>query len=193
VDSLDLLQPLNPYGRSKHSFDLWVRDQKTKPPFWAGFKFFNVFGPNEYHKHRMASVVYHAYHQIVNSDKVRLFRSNNPKYADGEQLRDFIYVKDVLDVLLFFMENRKFSDLYNLGTGTARSFNDLAKSVFLSMDKSVNIEFIDIPEDIKAKYQYYTCADMVKIRDAGYGKRFMSLEDSVSDYVQQYLMKGKYL
>lgn len=189
---LKSLTPLNPYGWSKHHFDLWVMSQVSHPPFWAGFKFFNVFGPNEYHKHRMASVVYHAYHQIRTTGSVKLFRSHKPDYADGMQLRDFIYIRDVLDVLMYFMEHRKFSDIYNLGSGTARSFNDLAQSVFRALGREVAISYTDIPEDIRDKYQYYTCANMDKIRDAGYRGKFTALEDAVQDYVNQYLEKGVY-
>lgn len=192
VATLPHLRPLNPYGWSKHHFDLWVQEQTEKPPFWAGFKFFNVFGPNEYHKNRMASVVYHAYKQVVDTGKVKLFRSHKPDFADGAQLRDFIYVKDVLDVLMHFMENRKNADLYNLGTGVARTFQDLAKSVFTALSVEPVIDFIDIPQDIRETYQYFTCASMEKIKDAGYTKPFTSLEDAVQDYVANYLEKGAY-
>lgn len=192
TDQLDKLKPLNPYGWSKHHFDQWVMSQTSHPPFWAGFKFFNVFGPNEYHKHRMASVVYHAYHQIRNTGKVKLFRSHRPEFQDGMQLRDFIYIRDVLDVLMYFMEHRKFSDIYNLGTGMARTFNDLAVAVFHALGKEPEIEYTDIPSDIRDKYQYYTCATMQKVKDAGYSKPFTGLEEAVADYVNQYLEKGVY-
>lgn len=192
LNLLDSYKPLNPYGWSKHLFDLWVRQQEQRPPFWAGFKFFNVFGPNEYHKGRMASVVFHSFNQIAQTGEVKLFRSHKEGFADGEQLRDFIYVKDLLDVLIYFMENRKNPGLYNLGTGVARSFYDLAAAVFMSLKKPVNIGFVDIPEDIRENYQYFTCADMKKLISAGYDKKFMSLEDAVSDYVNGYLITGEY-
>lgn len=188
---LNQLHPLNPYGWSKHEFDLWVHEQTEKPPFWAGFKFFNVFGPNEWHKGRMASVVLHSFEQIQKEGTVKLFRSHKPEYEDGGQLRDFIYVKDVLNVLIWFMENRKYSGLYNLGTGKARTFYDLAVSVFSAMGKTPSVTYIDIPEDIRDKYQYYTQANMQKIRDAGYPFPFMELEDSVSDYVQNHLIPNQ--
>lgn len=186
------LQPLNPYGWSKHRFDLWVQEQTVKPPFWAGFKFFNVFGPNEWHKARMASVVYHSFNQIRDTGKVKLFRSHKAGYDDGMQLRDFIYVLDLIKVLVHFMENRKYSGLYNLGTGKARSFKDLALATFAAMEKEPVIEYIDIPEDIRERYQYYTCAEMQKVKDAGFTGTFMELEDSVRDYVTQYLIPGEY-
>ncbi len=187
------LKPLNPYGWSKQKFDCWVLEQQQKPYFWAGFKFFNVYGPNEYHKARMASVVFHSYHQIQQSKKIQLFRSHKEGIADGEQKRDFIYVKDVCEVLFYFMNNRKHSGIYNLGTGKARSFNDLAKSVFSALNIPVNIEYIDTPEDIRDKYQYFTEAAMSKLRKAGYTKEFTSLEDGVNDYVKNYLKPGLYL
>jgi ADP-L-glycero-D-manno-heptose 6-epimerase len=190
---LQKLQPLNPYGLSKHKFDLWVMQQERTPPFWAGFKFFNVFGPNEYHKKRMASVVFHAYNQISQTGKVTLFKSHKPDFENGNQLRDFIYVKDVLKVLTFFMENRKNSGLYNLGTGTARTFKDLVMPIFLGLNHPPHIEYIDIPEDIREKYQYYTCADMNKLKEAGYDQGFYSLEDAILDYLGEYLMAGNYM
>jgi len=192
TDNLELLKPLNPYGWSKHQFDLWVMEQSHTPPFWAGFKFFNVYGPNEYHKGRMASVVFHAFNQINASGKLKLFRSHRPDFNDGEQKRDFIYVRDVLDVLVYFMENRKNSGLYNLGSGTARTFADLGKAVFTALNKDVQIEFIDIPADIRDKYQYFTEANMNKLRAAGYTHPFTSLEEGVSDYVNKYLSQGDY-
>jgi len=191
-DLVDQLCPLNPYGESKNEFDRWALSQKKKPFFWAGLKFFNVYGPNEYHKGRMASVIFHAHRQIADSGKVKLFRSHNPDYKDGEQLRDFIYVKDVVNVCQFLMENRPESGLYNLGTGKARTFLDLTKATFSAMEKDPKIEFIDTPEDIRDKYQYFTEANMSKLRSAGYEKPFTSLEDGVSDYVSQYLSKKAY-
>ena len=186
------LKPLNPYGESKNNFDKWVLKQDKQPPFWAGFKFFNVYGPNEYHKGRMASVIFHAFNQIKNTGKVRLFRSHNPDFEDGKQLRDFIYVKDVVDVLYFFFKNQSNSGLYNLGTGKARTFLDLAKSTFRSMDRAENIEFIDTPEDIRDKYQYFTESKMDKLRSVGYNKEFYSLEDGIEEYVHGYLLTKRF-
>lgn len=186
---IEKLKPLNPYGDSKQEFDKWALQQERKPYFWAGLKFFNVYGPNEYHKGRMASVVFHAFNQIKETGKMKLFRSHNPKYKDGEQLRDFIYVKDAVDVCFFLMQHRKDSGIYNLGTGKARTFLDLVRHVFVSMDKKENIEFIDTPADIRDKYQYFTEAKMEKLKSIGYLKPFTSLEDGVKDYVTNYLMK----
>lgn len=189
---LEPLQPLNPYGWSKHRFDLWVQAQAQHPPFWAGFKFFNVFGPNEWHKGRMASVVYHSFNQINETGKVKLFSSHHPDYEDGMQLRDFVYVLDVTALLVWFMESRKFSGLYNLGTGHARSFKDLALAVFAALGKTPDITYIPIPEDIRDRYQYYTQATMQKVADAGYPGGFRSLEDSVKDYVINHLQNKVY-
>lgn len=186
------LQPLNPYGRSKNDFDKWALNQDSQPPFWAGLKFFNVYGPNEYHKGRMASVIFHAFNQIQETGKVRLFRSHKPDYKDGEQLRDFVYVKDVADVILFLMNQKPESGLYNLGTGKARTFLDLARATFAALDREPNIEFMDTPIDIRDKYQYFTEANMTKLDKAGYEKSFTSLEDGVDDYVRNYLVEGKY-
>lgn len=188
----EILKPLNPYGVSKNEFDKWVLKQEKKPFFWAGLKFFNVYGPNEYHKSRMASVIFHAYNQIKSNGKLNLFRSHRSDYADGGQKRDFVYVKDVCKVLYFFMLNRKYSEIYNLGTGQARTFNDLGHSVFHALDLKDEISFIDIPEDIREKYQYFTEADITKLRNIGYAESFYSLEDGVKDYVQNYLSVGKY-
>lgn len=189
--ALDQLVPLNYYGESKNDFDKWALQQEKKPYFWAGFKFFNVYGPNENHKGRMASVIYHAFHQINKTGGMKLFRSHNPKYKDGEQTRDFVYVKDVVNILLYFMETRKNSGLYNLGTGIPRTFLDLTKAVFENMGMEPNITFIDTPEDIRDKYQYYTCANIDKLRKAGYTAEFMSLEEGVKDYVTNYLIPDK--
>ena len=186
------LKPLNPYGVSKNEFDKWVLQQEVKPYFWAGLKFFNVFGPNEYHKGRMASVIFHAYNQIKEEGKLNLFRSHRNDYKNGEQKRDFIYVKDVVDVLTWFMKHRKNSGIYNLGTGKARTFNDLAHACFKAMDKQKAIEYIDTPEDIRDKYQYFTEANMAKLRKIGYKKEFTSLENTVDDYIKMYLQKGLY-
>lgn len=191
-DIVEKLKPLNPYGDSKNDFDKWALKQEKSPYFWAGLKFFNVYGPNEYHKGRMASVIFHAFNQIKRDGLVKLFRSHNPEYKDGEQLRDFIYVKDVVDVCLFLMEHRKNSGLYNLGTGKARTFLDLAKATFKALDLEPNIQFIDTPEDIRDKYQYYTQAEMDKLRSIGYDKEFTSLEEGVDDYVKNYIKEQKY-
>lgn len=186
-----LLKPLNPYGESKNEFDKWVLLQKETPYFWAGFKFFNVYGPNEYHKGRMASVVFHAFRQIRDTGKMKLFRSHREDVKDGEQKRDFIYVKDVVRVLFYFMLHRKDSGIYNLGTGNARSFLDLARNVFRALGKEEFIEFIDTPADIRDKYQYFTEADISKLRKAGYNYTFYSLEEGIFDYVTHYLMPDK--
>jgi ADP-L-glycero-D-manno-heptose 6-epimerase len=186
------LKPLNPYGESKNEFDIWALKQDKKPFFWAGLKFFNVYGPNEYHKGRMASVIFHAFNQISETGKMKLFRSHNPDFRDGEQSRDFIYVKDLIDVCVFLMHHRKDSGIYNLGTGTARTFLDLVKGTFKAMDKEEAIEFIDTPEDIRDKYQYFTEADMSKLRSIGYVRAFTSLEDGIDDYVRNYLINKEY-
>lgn len=190
TSKIPLLKPLNPYGESKQLFDVWVLEQEKKPFFWAGLKFFNVYGPNEYHKGRMASVIFHAFNQITEKKRINLFRSHNSGYKDGEQLRDFVYVKDVTQVLLFLMENRENSDIYNLGTGKARSFNDLAKSVFHALNLEPTINYIDTPIDIRDKYQYYTQANMQKLINIGYANKFSTLEQGVTDYVQHYLLKN---
>jgi ADP-L-glycero-D-manno-heptose 6-epimerase len=183
------LKPLNPYGQSKQDFDVWALKQKEKPFFWVGLKFFNVYGPNEYHKNRMASVIWHAYNQITKTGKMKLFKSHNPNFKDGEQMRDFVYVKDVADVCLFFMHSRKNSGIYNLGSGKARTFVDLTKAVFRALNKPENIEFIDTPSDIRDKYQYFTEANMEKLKSIGYRKEFTSLEEGARDYVTNYLVK----
>lgn len=189
---IDKLKPLNPYGDSKNEFDKWLLVQDKFPPFWAGLKFFNVYGPNEFHKSRMASVVFHAFNQITATEGMKLFRSHNLDYKDGEQLRDFVYVKDVVEVCTFLMSSRKSSGIYNLGTGKARTFLDLVKATFKALGKEEKISFINTPEDIRDKYQYFTEADMTKLYDAGYDKKFTSLEDGVSDYVKNYLLTKTY-
>jgi ADP-L-glycero-D-manno-heptose 6-epimerase len=181
------LKPLNPYGESKNDFDKWALKQKAFPPFWAGIKFFNVYGPNEYHKGRMASVIFHAFHQIEQTGMMKLFRSHNPEFKDGEQQRDFIYVKDVTDVLYFLYKSRPVSGLYNLGTGKSRTFLDLTEATFLAMHRTPVIEFTDTPADIRDKYQYFTEARMEKLRNAGYRKTFHTLEQGVEEYVKHYL------
>ena len=191
-DIIDDLVPLNPYGESKNDFDKWALKQKSHPPFWAGFKFFNVYGPNEFHKSRMASVIFHAVNQISVTNGMKLFKSHNPKYKDGEQLRDFVYVKDVVEVLAFMMESKKQSGIYNLGSGKARTFKDLVEATFSAMNIKSNISYIATPIDIRDKYQYFTEADMQKLKTVGYKKTFTNLEDGVKDYVQNYLIDKKY-
>ena len=200
-DIVDKLQPLNPYGISKNEFDKWVLQRTpdsrrstpdSTPPFWAGLKFFNVYGPNEYHKGRMASVIFHSFNQIRTTGKVKLFKSHKPGFNDGQQLRDFIYVKDIAALCYWLMENTISSGLYNLGTGKARTFEDLVKATFTAMDKEPHIEYIDMPADIRDKYQYFTEASMNKLRSAGYTDNFYSLEDGVKDYVVNYLLKKEY-
>ena len=225
---VDKLQPLNPYGVSKNEFDKWALQQKKHPPFWAGLKFFNVYGPNESHKERMASVIFHSFNQIRKDGVVKLFKSYKKGYEDGEQLRDFVYVKDVVKVIHWMMENvpspslspkieaalenvqvteeklvlndggdeivsrsKLDSGLYNLGTGNARTFNELVTATFKGLDLQPNIQYIPMPEDIKEKYQYYTEANITKLRLAGYRQEFYSLEDGVGDYVKEYLAAGK--
>jgi len=187
------LLPLNPYGDSKNDFDKWVLTQTTEPPFWSGLKFFNVYGPNEYHKGRMASVIFHAFNQIQQKGNVQLFRSHNPNFKDGEQLRDFIYVKDLIDVCLFLKNKRPASGIYNLGSGKARSFLDLVSITFQNLKKPVAIDFIDTPEDIRERYQYFTEANMAKLRAVGYSNEFTSIEEGVKDYVTNYLTNHRYL
>jgi ADP-L-glycero-D-manno-heptose 6-epimerase len=189
---IPLLKPLNPYGDSKNDFDIWALQQKQTPPSWHGFKFFNVYGPNEYHKARMASVIFHSFNQINDRGFVKLFRSHNPKYNDGGQLRDFIYVKDLIDVLVFTYKNKIKSGIYNLGSGKARTFLDLVNATFSALNKKPEIEFIDTPIDIRDKYQYFTEANMSKLIAQGYNKPFTSLEDGVKDYVTCYLFKKSY-
>lgn len=183
------LEPLNPYGRSKNDFDIWALAQPEQPPHWYGLKFFNVYGPNEYHKGRMASVIFHTYRQIQAHGSMKLFRSHRPDFQDGEQSRDFVYIKDVVNVLFWLSEHLPASGLYNLGTGQARTFYDLAANTFLALGRQPDISFIDTPEDIRDTYQYFTEADMHKLIDAGYSTPFHTLEDGIRDYVQGYLMQ----
>ena len=194
---IENLRPLNPYGISKNEFDKWVLKEKKNPPKWAGLKFFNVYGPNEYHKGRMASVIFHSYNQIKKNGFVKLFKSHKKEFKDGEQLRDFVYVKDVLKICFWFLEcwqdpETFISGIYNVGTGHARSFNDLVNATFSALDQSANIEYIDMPEDIRETYQYFTEASMKKINAAGYLLPFYSLEEGINDYVRNYLSKEKY-
>jgi len=199
-EKIENLRPLNMYGYSKHLFDLWARRAgllKKPVPSAAegivGLKYFNVFGPNEYHKGEMRSFVVKAFEEIKTTGKVRLFKSYKLEYADGEQMRDFIYVKDAVDMTLFFLDHPKITGLFNIGTGKARTWNDLVKSVFAAMGKKLNIEYIDMPESIRNQYQYYTCAEMTKLHKAGYKRQISSLEDAIKDYVQNYLQKDAYL
>lgn len=187
------LKPLNPYGVSKQKFDVWALGQATHPPFWAGLKFFNVYGPNEYHKGRMASVILHAFNNLSQNDNaIKLFRSHHPDFTDGGQMRDFIYVKDLVKVCVWLMETQVHSGIYNLGTGKARTFNDLAKSVFAALALPEKINYIDTPEDIRDKYQYFTEANMHKLRAVGYQEPFMTIEEGIKDYIEHYLQEGKY-
>jgi ADP-L-glycero-D-manno-heptose 6-epimerase len=197
-DLIAKLKPLNPYGISKNEFDKWALQQRKQPPYWFGLKFFNVFGPNEYHKGRMASVVFHAFNQAYKpasgygGGNVRLFRSHNPSYPDGGQLRDFIYVKDVINVMWSLMNHKQDSGIYNLGTGKARTFLDLANAVFSALDLPPSIEFIDTPADIRDKYQYFTEAKIEKFRSLGYTLPFYNLETAVEEYVKGYLKDSTY-
>lgn len=186
------LKPMNPYGQSKQDFDLWALAQENTPPFWAGLKFFNVYGPNEYHKERMASVVMHTFNQIQATGTMSLFKSHRADVADGYQSRDFVYVKDVVNVIVFLLEQQPNSAIYNLGSGEANPFFDLARFTFDAMGKEPQISFIDTPIDIRETYQYYTCAGMSKLRETGYTKAFYTLKEGVFDYVQQYLLPHAY-
>jgi ADP-L-glycero-D-manno-heptose 6-epimerase len=189
---IEKLKPLNPYGASKNDFDKWALKEKHAPYFWAGLKFFNVYGPNEYHKARMASVIFHAYNQVQNGGDVKLFRSHRPDYKDGEQKRDFVYVKDVVDICYFLLHHRRDSGIYNLGSGKARTFLDLVNNIYYALDKEPRINFIDTPLDIRDKYQYFTEANMSKIRSIGYDQPFHTLEQGINDYVRNYLILGRY-
>lgn len=191
---IPLLQPLNPYGVSKNEFDKWALQQAQKPYYWVGLKFFNVYGPNEYHKGRMASVIWHAYNQIRETGEMKLFRSHNPNFRDGGQMRDFVYVMDVVEVLYFLMHHRKKSDsgIYNLGSGHAETFLELVKNTFKAMNLPEKISFVDTPADIRDKYQYFTEADMAKLRGIGYIKDFAPLSEGVEDYVKKYLLESRY-
>ncbi|MEO8210098.1 MAG: ADP-glyceromanno-heptose 6-epimerase [bacterium] len=183
---LHMLRPLNAYGYSKHMFDLWVRKSRIFDKV-VGLKYFNVYGPNEYHKGDMRSVVNKCFHQIKETGKARLFKSENPEYKNGEQRRDFLYVKNAVDMTLFFWDNRIATGIYNIGTGEANSFNELIKPVFKAMEIPENIEYFDMPEILKKKYQYYTKADISKLKSAGYIDNVMKIDDAVSDYVKNYL------
>ncbi len=191
-EKIENLRPLNMYGYSKHLFDLWARRTGLLKKL-VGLKYFNVFGPNEYHKADMRSFCIKAFEQITSTGKVRLFKSYKPEYADGEQKRDFIYVKDAVDMTLFFYDKLQTNGLFNIGSGKARTWNDLVKAVFAAMGKEPNIEYIEMPESIRNQYQYYTCADITNLRKAGYNKETTPLEDTIKDYVQNYLQKDEYL
>jgi len=190
---LDKLSPLNAYGYSKHFFDRWVQLELSKnqptPPQWCGLKFFNVYGPNEYHKGRMASVVFHSFNQFKETNQIKLFKSEHPSYADGMQVRDFIYVKDAVKIIIFFLNNNNFSGLYNAGTGNAETFKALAKAVLINTKgQPDDIKYIEMPNDLKGKYQYYTQATMNKINSIGFNDNFMNLKEGVTDYLENYLL-----
>ena len=190
---LDKLSPLNAYGYSKHFFDRWVQLELSKnqptPPQWCGLKFFNVYGPNEYHKGRMASVVFHAFNQFKETNQIKLFKSEHPSYADGMQVRDFIYVKDAVKIIIFFLNNNNFSGLYNVGTGNAETFKALAEALLINTKgQPDDIKYIEMPNDLKGKYQYYTQATMNKINSIGFNDNFMNLKEGVTDYLENYLL-----
>ena len=190
---LDKLSPLNAYGYSKHFFDRWVQLELSKnqptPPQWCGLKFFNVYGPNEYHKGRMASVVFHAFNQFKETNQIKLFKSEHPSYADGMQVRDFIYVKDAVKIIIFFLNNNNFSGLYNAGTGNAETFKALAEALLINTKGQLDdIKYIEMPNDLKGKYQYYTQATMNKINSIGFNDNFMNLKEGVTDYLENYLL-----
>ncbi len=189
---LETLRPLNMYGYSKQLFDLWAKRNSVFDKI-VGLKYFNVYGPNEYHKGDMRSVVHKAFEQIRDTGKVKLFKSLNSKYKDGEQLRDFVYIKDAVDMTLFFLDKPATNGLYNLGTGKARTWNDLVSAIFKALNKSINIEYIELPEHLRKKYQYFTEANMNKMKKAGFSVPITSLEDGVADYVKNYLLGEQYL
>ena len=186
------LTPLNAYAFSKHNFDTWVISQKNQPPFWLGFKFFNVYGPNEYHKKRMASVILHSFKQIQETKKMKLFKSHNLSYKHGEQARDFIYVKDIIKVLTFSMNLSFNNGIYNLGSGVANTFNYLSKTIFKALGIDPDILFVETPKDLRDKYQYFTKANMYKLRSEGYNEEFTPLEEGVREYIQEYLIPNSY-
>lgn len=187
---IEKLVPLNPYGVSKNEFDKFAIKETTTPPNWYGLKFFNVYGPNENHKGRMASVVYHAFHQIKKTGSLKLFRSHNPNYQDGEQMRDFIYVFDLVNVIFWLMKEKPSSGIYNLGSGKAETFLELGNAVFKALELEPKIDFIDTPEDIREKYQYFTEANMQKLIKSGYTDIFKNIEEGAIDYVKNYLSKS---
>jgi len=191
-NELETLKPLNMYGYSKHLFDLWAKNNEIADKI-VGLKFFNVYGPNEYHKEDMRSLVHKAYGQIKETGKIKLFKSYLPEYKDGEQKRDFIYIKDAVDLTIYFLQNHDKNGLFNAGSGNARSWNDLAAPIFKAMGKPVNIEYVDMPSELKGKYQYFTEADLTKLRAIGYDKKMTTVEEGVEDYVKNYLMIDKHL
>ncbi len=191
-ENVALLEPMNAYAKSKQGVDEWILQQNTHPPFWAGLKFFNVYGPNEYHKGSMASAVLHFFKQIQTTGQLKLFRSHQPEIKDGEQKRDFIYVKDVVEVCCFMLNQQIRSGIYNLGTARASSFLELAHATFAALGKTPDIGFTDTPEKIRPNYQYYTKASMRKLISSGYKKSFYTLEEGVADYVRNYLLPGAY-
>lgn len=193
ADHIQELKPLNAYAQSKQDFDVWALAQPKAPPYWYGLKFFNVYGPNEYHKGRMASVIFHAFHQIRSSGKLRLFKSHRDDYKDGAQLRDFIYVKDVLQMVWEVFDKLPASGIYNVGTGIARTFNELGEACFSALDMPVEIEYIDIPADLRDKYQYFTKAEMTKWKASGLTLPATSLEQGTADYIKGYLLPMRYL
>lgn len=187
--NLSSLRPLNLYGWSKHDFDVWALKQTRTPPFWAGLKFFNVYGPNEYHKGRMASVVLLAFNTIKKTGQMTLFKSHHKDYKDGEQSRDFVYVDDIAEVMLHFLHHQENSGIYNVGTGKARSFLDLTQSVFKSLNLNPEISFIDTPVELRGRYQYFTEAETDKLRNMGYTRPFVELEEGIETYVRKYLVE----
>jgi ADP-L-glycero-D-manno-heptose 6-epimerase len=191
-EKIEALRPLNMYGYSKHLFDMWARRAGLLSKI-VGLKYFNVFGPNEYHKGDMMSFVVKAFEQIKTTGKVRLFKSYRPEYADGEQVRDFLYVKDAVNMTLFFFDNPYINGIFNIGTGETRTWNDLVIAVFVGMGRKPNIEYIEMPASIRSQYQYFTQADLSKLRRAGYSKQTTPLEDAIRDYIQNYLEKDLYL
>ncbi|MCI0500916.1 MAG: ADP-glyceromanno-heptose 6-epimerase [Epsilonproteobacteria bacterium] len=191
-NKLEVLRPLNMYGYSKQLFDLWAKKNKVLDRI-VGIKYFNVYGPNEYHKGDMRSVVHKAFEQVRDTGKVRLFKSLNPNYKDGEQMRDFIYVKDAVDMTLHFLDKPDKNGIFNVGAGKARTWNDLVASLFNAVGKPINIEYVDLPQHLAEKYQYFTEANLNKIKSVGYNQATTSLEDGVSDYVKNYLLKTGYL
>lgn len=191
-ENIETLRPLNMYGYSKHIFDLWLRRTGLNEKA-VGLKYFNVYGPNEYHKNDMRSVVHKAFEQVRDTGKVQLFKSHKPEYKDGEQMRDFVYVKDAVEMSLFFLEEKNVRGIFNVGTASARTWNDLVTALFNAMGKPVNIEYVDMPQQLQGKYQYYTKANSDKIRKAGFTNKIHSLEEGITDYVKNYLMKDMYL
>ncbi len=189
---IEKLRPLNMYGYSKQMFDLWAKKNGLLKEI-TGVKFTNVYGPNELHKGGMRSMVCRSFEQIRDNGCVNLFKSYHPDYADGEQKRDFLYVKDAVDMVLFLLERKNLTGLYNIGSGKAETWNQLATAAFAAMGREVRINYIEMPEQLKGKYQYYTCADMSKMRAAGYTKEPTSLEDAIKDDIQVYLQPGKFL